>query len=184
MIGLVTDFSGRLDIPPELLEGRSTLFYPGSSIGNFAPDAAVDFLRQMRRYASGGLLIGVDAKKDRNRLDAAYADALGVTAAFNLNALRHINRLIGSDFNETRWRHVGAYNETLGRVEMHLESVERQAVRIDGLSRMFEAGERIHSENSYKYRREEFAAMLSAAGFANHEVWTNPEQAFWVFYAA
>lgn len=184
MIGLVTDFSGRLDIPPELLEGRSTLFYPGSSIGNFAPDAAVDFLRQMRRYASGGLLIGVDAKKDRNRLDAAYADALGVTAAFNLNALRHINRLIGSDFNETRWRHVGAYNETLGRVEMHLESVERQAVSIDGAPRMFEAGERIHSENSYKYRREEFAAMLSAAGFANHEVWTNPEQAFWVFYAA
>ncbi len=183
MVGLITDFSGRLDIPEDLLQGRSTLFYPGSSIGNFSPDAAVDFLRQIRQYASGGLLIGVDAKKDRRRLDAAYADALGVTAAFNLNALRHINRLIGSNFDETRWRHVGAYNEGLGRVEMHLESRERQVVSIDGVPRVFAAGERIHSENSYKYSREEFAQMLSVAGFTKHTVWTDDDEAFWVFYA-
>jgi dimethylhistidine N-methyltransferase len=183
MIGLVTDFSGRLDIPAELLRGRTTLFYPGSSIGNFAPEAAVDFLRQMRRYASGGLLIGVDAKKEKQRLDAAYADALGVTAAFNRNALRHINRLIGTDFDESRWRHVGGYNEVLGRVEMHLQSLDGQCVQIDGEPRIFAAGERIHSENSYKYGREEFAAMLSAAGFSRQTSWTNTEQAFWVFYA-
>ncbi|MEO8383785.1 MAG: L-histidine N(alpha)-methyltransferase, partial [Betaproteobacteria bacterium] len=99
MIGLVTDFSRHLEIPRELLDGRVTLFYPGSSIGNFAPADALRFLREMRRYCQGGgLLIGVDAKKEKARLDAAYADALGVTAAFNLNALRHINRVIGSNF--------------------------------------------------------------------------------------
>lgn len=183
MIGLVTDFSRRLDIPDELLAGRTTLFYPGSSIGNFTPDAATAFLSQMRAYASGGLLIGVDAKKDKRRLDAAYADALGVTAAFNLNALRHINRVIGSDFDEKRWRHQGGYNELLGRIEMHLEATEEQVVTIDGTPRLFRAGERIHSENSYKYGREEFAAMLAAAGFGRVTAWTNAEQAFWVFYA-
>jgi dimethylhistidine N-methyltransferase len=183
MIGLVTDFSRHLDIPAELLTGRTTLFYPGSSIGNFTPDAATAFLHQMRGYATGGLLIGVDAKKDKLRLDAAYADALGVTAAFNLNALRHINRVLGSDFDEKRWRHKGGYNERLGRIEMHLESTEEQVVMIGSKPRLFRAGERIHSENSYKYDREEFIAMLRAAGFENIRCWTNDERAFWVFYA-
>lgn len=185
MVGLVTDFSQTLEIPAHLLAGRVTLFYPGSSIGNFTPDAATRFLREMRHLTEGGgLLIGVDAKKEKSRLDAAYADELGVTAAFNLNVLRHINRLIGSDFQEQNWRHVGAYNETLGRVEMHLESATGQTVMIDGVPRAFQAGERIHSENSYKYGREEFAGMLKAAGFGQVQVWTDRDQAFWVMYAS
>jgi dimethylhistidine N-methyltransferase len=183
MIGLATDFSHKLSIPVELLTGRTMLFYPGSSIGNFTPDAAVDFMRQMRRVASGGLLIGVDAKKEKAKLDAAYADALGVTAAFNLNALRHINREIGSDFVESRWKHVGQYNESLGRIEMHLESLAAQEVNIDGVARSFAVGERIHSENSYKYSEAEFTAMLRDAGFTNVRVWTDSAKAFWVFWA-
>lgn len=184
MIGLVTDFSLALDIPPDLLSTPTTLFYPGSSIGNFTPAAATQFLRQMRRYTEGGgLLIGVDAKKDKRRLDAAYADTLGVTAAFNLNALRHINRVINADFDESCWRHVGMYNEKIGRVEMHLESVVEQSVMIGGSPRSFARGERIHSENSYKYAREQFESMLREAGFVDISVWTNFDQAFWVFYA-
>ena len=184
MVGLITDFSEQLELPAELVDGRTTLFYPGSSIGNFTPVNAVKFLQQMRRYATNGLLIGVDAKKEKAKLDAAYADALGVTAAFNLNALRHINRELDSDFVESRWKHVGQYNEALGRIEMHLESLETQQVNIDGVARSFAAGERIHSENSYKYSQAEFEAMLREAGFINARVWTDPQQAFWVFWAS
>lgn len=184
MVGLITDFSEQLELPAEFVDGRTTLFYPGSSIGNFTPVNAVKFLQQMRRYATNGLLIGVDAKKEKAKLDAAYADALGVTAAFNLNALRHINRELDSDFVESRWKHVGQYNEALGRIEMHLESLETQQVNIDGVARSFAAGERIHSENSYKYSQAEFEAMLREAGFINVRVWTDPQQAFWVFWAS
>ena len=184
MLGLATDFSNRLDIPNELLVGRTVLFYSGSSIGNFSPDAAVEFLSQMRKYANGGLLIGVDAKKNKAKLDAAYDDALGVTAAFNLNALRHINRLIGSDFDEKKWRHVGQYNAQLGRIEMHLEATETQAVQIDQALRTYKKNERIHSENSYKYDEAEFTAMLRKAGFGDVKMWTNEASEFWVFYAA
>jgi dimethylhistidine N-methyltransferase len=183
MLGLATDFSEHLDVSPDLLLGRATFFYPGSSIGNFTPANAVKFLQQVREYATGGLLIGVDAKKDKQLLDAAYADALGVTAAFNLNALRHINRLIGSNFDIGKWRHVGHYNADVGRIEMHLEAIEDQAVQIDGAARKFSKGERIHSENSYKYSEPEFRALLNEAGFANVRVWTNAANAFWVFYA-
>ena len=184
MVGLVTDFSHELVIPADLLVERTTLFYPGSSIGNFTPANAIQFLVQMRRHTEGGgLLIGVDAKKDKRRLDAAYADALGVTAAFNLNALRHINRVIGADFDEAQWRHVGAYNEQFGRVEMHLESVIDQNVMIDGHARGFAKGERIHSENSYKYTQTEFDSMLREAGFSDISVWTDSAKTFWVFYA-
>ncbi len=184
IVGLVTDFSRELVIPADLLVDRTTLFYPGSSIGNFTPANATQFLVHMRRHTKGGgLLIGVDAKKDKRRLDAAYADALGVTAAFNLNALRHINRVIGTNFDEARWRHVGAYNEQLGRVEMYLESVIDQNVMIDGSVRGFAKGERIHSENSYKYTQTEFDSMLREAGFSDISVWTDSAKAFWVFYA-
>ena len=184
LLGLLTDFSRTLEIPADLLTGRVTVFYPGSSIGNFTPAEATRFLAEIRHYTrGGGLLIGVDAKKDKARLDAAYADALGVTAAFNRNALRHINRLIGSNFSETHWRHVGAYDETHGRIEMHLEALTPQTVMIDGVPRVFTAGERIHSENSYKYARDEFASMLRAAGFTNIIAWTDNDRAFWVFHA-
>jgi dimethylhistidine N-methyltransferase len=183
MLGLVTDFSQTLDIPAELLADPVTVFYPGSSIGNFTPEAAVKFLAQARGYASNGLLIGVDAKKPKARLDAAYADALGVTAAFNLNALRHINRVLGSNFDVAQWQHVGFYDEGQGRVEMHLESRVAQTVMIDGVARLFAKGEGIHSENSYKYTREEFAALLVEAGFKSPRAWSNADDEFWVFFA-
>ncbi len=181
--GLVTDFSQGLTIPDALHQGRTTLFYPGSSIGNFAPDRAQAFLRELRAYASNGLLIGVDAKKDKRTLDAAYDDALGVTASFNLNALRHINRLIGTNFDCADWRHVGYYSPEYGRVEMHLEAKRDLAVLIDGVPRYFKAGSRIHSESSYKYSRHEFETLLSDAGFSSISCWTDEASAFWVFVA-
>lgn len=186
LIGLVTDFAHSLSIPTELLSDKVTLFYPGSSIGNFAPVAATRFLAQMRDITApsgGGLLIGVDSKKDKAKLDAAYDDALGVTAAFNLNALRHINRIVGADFIIDQWQHRGYYNEAMGRIEMHLESSADQTVHIDGVARNFAKAEKIHSENSYKYYREDFDALLREAGFTNIECWTDPASAFWVFYA-
>ena len=104
-------------------------------------------------------------------------------AAFNLNALRHINRVLGCDFVESKWRHVGAYNSVRGCIEMHLEALSTQRVMIDGIARDFAAGDRIHSENSYKYHREEFEALLREAGFSEIHCWTDEAQAFWVFYA-
>ncbi len=190
MVGLVTDFSQTLTVPNDLLIDKVTVFYPGSSIGNFSPDDATRFLRQIHQLTrmtanrqGGGLLIGVDAKKDKARLDAAYDDALGVTAAFNLNALQHINRVLGCDFDIDAWRHVGFYNASAGRVEMHLEATMQQSVAIDNQQRTFAAGEKIHSENSYKYDRHEFEALLNAAGFDEITCWTNPAAEFWVFYA-
>jgi dimethylhistidine N-methyltransferase len=186
LLGLVTDFSQRLDFPASLMQGRGVVFYPGSSIGNFTPTAAVRFLREIRALLApcdGALLIGVDAKKEKSTLDAAYDDALGVTAAFNLNALRHINRVLGSDFALQNWRHRGFYNPALGRVEMHLESQRDQLVKIDGVPRSFAVGERIHSESSYKYTRDDFVALLDEAGYHQTQVWSNAENAFWVFLA-
>ncbi|MEI6738095.1 MAG: L-histidine N(alpha)-methyltransferase [Pseudomonadota bacterium] len=186
MAGLVTDFSQTLSIPADLLCGKVTLFYPGSSIGNFAPEDATRFLRQMQTItqpSGGGLLIGVDAKKNKAKLDAAYDDVLGVTAAFNLNALRHINHVLGCNFNIAAWQHVGFYNEAMGRIEMHLESKVGQMLLIEEQSRHFAKGEKIHSENSYKYHRHEFEALLLAAGFGEVTCWTNEAKEFWVFYA-
>jgi dimethylhistidine N-methyltransferase len=186
IVGLGQDFSASLAIAPELLaDARPVFFYPGSSIGNFTPTEAVAFLRRVRALAAGGgLLIGVDLVKEKALLDAAYDDALGVTAAFNLNALRHLNRAIGSDFDPRDWRHVAGFDEAASRVEMHLEA--RHGVRVgwpDG-GRRFEAGERIHTENSCKYTVDGFAAVLRAAGFGTLRHWTDPDGWFAVFWAA
>ena len=184
MVGLATDFSQNLSIPSELLIAKPTLFYPGSSIGNFAPDAAIHFLRQIYDLVKprrGGLLIGVDAKKEKAILDAAYDDALGVTAAFNLNALRHINRVLACDFDLRGWRHIGFYNEIAGRVEMHLESLIDQCVTIRNKTRQFAKGDKIHSENSYKYERGEFETLLTKAGFQHISCWTDQARAFGFF---
>jgi len=186
MFGLATDFSASLAIDVDLMVGRRVVFYPGSSIGNFAPADAVRFLRDIRNIigqSGGSLLIGVDAKKDPARLDAAYADSLGVTAAFNLNALRNINRILGADFDCADWRHAGFYNVELGRVEMHLEAIRSVTVCLDDVERTFAKGERIHSENSYKYDRAEFEELLTDAGFVDVKCWTDAESAFWVFCA-
>jgi dimethylhistidine N-methyltransferase len=160
-------------------------FYPGSSIGNFSPEQAVAFLRGLRANAGadGGLLIGVDLIKDSAVLDAAYDDALGVTAGFNLNMLRHLNHLIGADFDVGQWQHRAFFNAAESRIEMHLEARSALTVRWDGGERHFARGERIHTEDSYKYTRQSFVGLLERAGFATAQVWTDPANWFAVIHA-
>jgi dimethylhistidine N-methyltransferase len=188
MIGVIADFGGGLPIDDVLDDRPATFFYPGSSIGNFAPPEALAFMKNVQEKCAGrpgsGLLIGVDGKKGKKILDAAYDDALGVTAAFNRNALLHLNSRFGFDFDLDGFVHRGFYNEPEGRVEMHLESLREQSVRIGERPRRFAAGERIHTENSYKYRREEFARMLLAAGFTSIAHWASPDEGYFVFYAS
>jgi dimethylhistidine N-methyltransferase len=188
LVGVVTDFSRTLDLEGVLDGNAATFFYPGSSIGNFTPAAALEFLRQVKAYcdprAGSGLLVGVDGKKSPAVLDAAYDDALGVTAAFNRNALLHLNRRFGFDFALDGFVHRGFYNAEQGRVEMHLESLRDQAVDLAGQSRRFAARERIHTENSYKYHPAEFEALLLGAGFGSVRRWSSPDEGYFVFYAA
>jgi dimethylhistidine N-methyltransferase len=183
--GVVADFSRTLDLEGELDAGAVTFFYPGSSIGNFTPDEALELLAQVAHLCrrGGGLLIGVDVPKEPARLAAAYDDALGVTAAFNRNILNHVNALLGSDFDPSAFAHVAFYNAADSRVEMHLESVTEQCVRIAGGERVFARGERIHTEDSYKYSPEDFAALLRRAGFDSVAVWQDPACSFAVYYA-
>ena len=188
VVGLGGDFSAGLALPPPLRERGGTLvLYPGSSIGNFAPDEALRLLREVRALAaqggSGGLVIGADLVKDRATLEAAYDDALGVTAAFNLNLLRRLNGLLGADFDARQWRHVALYDEARGRIEMHLEARRALTVRWPGGERRFEAGERIHTENSCKWQPEAFAALLREAGFAAVRRFTDARGWFGVFVA-
>lgn len=188
MLGLVTDFSRELNLADVLGPEPATFFYPGSSIGNFTPQEALGFLKRIfmlcAQRAGSGLLIGVDAKKPKPVLDAAYDDALGVTAAFNRNALLHLNRRYGFDFDVSGFVHRGFFNEAAGRIEMHLEATREQTVHFDGKSRMFKAGERIHTENSYKYAPAEFEALLREAGFTSVQRWSDAANSYSVFYAA
>jgi len=183
--GVVTDFSDVLDLGPELDDGPVTFFYPGSSIGNFEPERALHFLSQVRRLGDGrgGLLIGADTPKEPERLQAAYADVLGVTAAFNRNVLNHVNALLGSDFDPSEFAHVAFYSAAARRIEMHLEARSAQRVRIAGQERPFAEGERIHTENSYKYSPAEFVALLKRAGFGSVALWQDEAGDFAVYYA-
>jgi dimethylhistidine N-methyltransferase len=185
MTGLGLDFSSRFELPDTVRADRRLFFYPGSSIGNFSPDQAIAFLRRLRANtcADGGLLIGVDLIKDSATLDAAYDDAIGVTAAFNLNMLRHLNQLIGADFDVRQWRHRGFFNAEESRVEMHLEAREALTVVWQGGRRSFARGERIHTEDSYKYTQAGFVGLLEQAGFSATRVWTDPAKWFAVIHA-
>lgn len=184
MLGVGLDFSQHLALPAEIGPGPRTLFYPGSSIGNFTPDEALAFLRQVHTACAGGaLLIGVDLVKSASVLEPAYDDALGVTAAFNRNLLLHLNQLIGSDFAIADWRHVAFFNTGESRIEMHLEAAREATVRWPGGERRFAAGERIHTENSYKWRTDDFAALLCAAGFRAPRLWRDAQAWFAVFAA-
>lgn len=185
MLGVGLDFSAGLALPPEVGEGPHTLFYPGSSIGNFTPDEALAFLIQARAAAAGGhLLIGVDLVKDSAVLERAYDDDLGVTAAFNLNLLHHVNALLGTDFATRDWQHVALFDAPASRIEMHLQARRTLSVRWPGGERRFDAGQRVHTENSCKYRREDFEALLRDAGFASIHGWTDAQDWFAVFAAA
>jgi dimethylhistidine N-methyltransferase len=185
MRALGLDFSSALDLPADVPARRRLFFYPGSSIGNFSPENARAFLRRVCAQCGedGGLLIGMDLVKDKAVLDAAYDDALGVTAAFNLNVLRHVNALIGADFDVRQWRHHGFFNREASRVEMHLEAREDLTVRWRGGQREFARGERIHTENSHKYRQSAAVALLEQSGLRAVRVWTDPNEWFALIYA-
>ena len=167
---VVGDFSRPLDLP--LLKRPALVYFPGSTIGNLTPDEAHAFLA-MSRGVAGKMLIGVDLKKDPAALHAAYNDAAGVTAAFNLNLLARINRELGADFEPRRFRHYAFYNAALGRIEMHLVALEKHAVRLGRHRFRFAAGESIHTENSYKYSPEDFAALAARAGFRCAQTWSD-----------
>jgi dimethylhistidine N-methyltransferase len=175
---VVGDFSRPLEVP--LLNKARVVYFPGSTIGNLTPEEAHAFL-SMSRGVAAKMLIGVDLKKDPAVLHAAYNDAAGVTAAFNLNLLARINRELGADFDLRRFRHYAFYNPALGRIEMHLVALENQVVKLGRHRWPFAAGETIHTENSYKYSVEGFRALAERAGFARAKTWTDRRGMFAVF---
>ncbi len=178
------DFSRPLKIPvgagERSFSSRRVVYFPGSTIGNLTPQEAHAFLRMTRGQVGprGAMLIGVDLRKDANLLHAAYNDARGVTAAFNLNLLARINRELGADFRPRRFRHYAFYNLARGRIEMHLVSLAAQNVNVGNHRFAFAAGESIHTENSYKYSIEEFRALAKSAGFSGEKVWLDPKGMF------
>lgn len=185
VMAVCADYSQLYDVPDSTRhpQARKIAFFPGSSIGNFTHDQAIDFLIRVSSIAAGGaLIIGVDLKKDPAILNAAYNDSRGVTAAFNRNLLARINRDLGAEIDVESFAHEAFYSEALGRVEMHLVSTRDQTIRIDGHEIEFAEGESIHTENSYKYSIEEFAEIASRAGFTPTKVWTDEAELFSVHY--
>ncbi|MFZ6722187.1 L-histidine N(alpha)-methyltransferase [Undibacterium sp. Ji49W] len=185
MTALGLDLSQDWQLPAEVRNEKRLFFYPGSSIGNFEPHQALTFLRHLRAAcdANGGILIGVDLIKDKALLDDAYADTLGVTAAFNLNLLRHINHLLHSDFDVRQWQHEAYFNTAKSRIEMHLRARENIRVSWPGGYRNFIRDEHIHTENSYKYSIDSFVNLLTEAGFSHVSHWTDANAWFAVIYA-
>jgi dimethylhistidine N-methyltransferase len=177
---IVADFSYPVAMPKDLAEVPKTGFFPGSTIGNLTPAEAGGLLRVLRGVlsSSGNLIVGVDLKKDARRLVLAYNDAAGVTAAFNLNLLTRINRELGGTFDLAAFRHEAIYNPKEGRIEMHLESLSAQEVRVAGRRFRFRAGERIHTENSYKYTIGQFQELALSASWEPRRVWTDAEGLF------
>jgi dimethylhistidine N-methyltransferase len=184
MAGVALDFSQHLALPAGLVDGPALVFYPGSSIGNFTPPAALALLRQARALSAGGaLLIGVDLVKPLPLLQAAYDDDLGVTAAFNLNLLKHLNRLLGADFDVRQWQHMARFDAQHSRVEMHLLARQALTVRWRDGQRRFAAGEGIHTENSYKWTLAGFDALLREAGWQQPRAFTDAAGWFALFTA-
>jgi dimethylhistidine N-methyltransferase len=163
---------------------NKVVYFPGSTLGNFEPDEAADFLRRIARLCGdgGGLLIGVDLQKDSSVIEAAYNDAQGVTAEFNLNLLVRANREIGADFNLKQWQHRAIYNSGAGRIEMHLISETNQVVHLNEHKFHFRRGEKIITEFSYKYSPDAFATLAAKAGFKFVRMWTDEARLFGVFY--
>ena len=188
IIAVCADYSRPLALPHinHLDARRRIVYFPGSTIGNFTVPEARQFLIHALRLvgAGGAMLVGVDLKKDRGVLHAAYNDAQGVTAAFNLNLLARINRELGADFDLAAFRHHAFYNADAGRIEMHLASLIDQRVTLRGHVFGFRAGETVHTENSYKYSVAEFQALARAAGFEPEACWTDTQQLFSVHYLA
>jgi dimethylhistidine N-methyltransferase len=185
ILPICADYTDHFDLPDlGFKPTRVTAFFPGSTIGNFHPDEAIEFLTRIAHLCGdrGGLLIGVDLKKDLSTLELAYNDRSGVTAEFNLNLLQRINREVGADFDLTKFHHHALYNPWQGRIEMHLVSRIDQKVHVGGHEIVFEAGESILTECSYKYTLAQFADLARKAGFAVKKVWTDPREFFSVQY--
>lgn len=175
-----TDYTREMQLPPSAPKGTHVAFFPGSSIGNFNPEGAVAFLQSVAELVGPGgyLLIGVDLKKDKAILEAAYDDAQGITAQFNLNLLEHINRELGADFDLDAWQHKALYNQVEGRIEMHLVSQKPQTINIEGSEFSFAEGEGIHTENSYKYTTQEFKQLAARSGFDSTNLWVDENELF------
>ena len=174
------DYTTRFDLPDLPVRARRLAFFPGSTIGNFHPVEAARFLRRVRHNLGpdGVMVLGVDRRKDVRLLHAAYNDAEGVTAAFNLNILERINRELDADFDLTRFRHRAPFDDEAS----HLESVGRQAVRVAGEEIAFDDGETIWTESSYKYDLERLERLVSAAGFRITRLWSDDASLFWVAF--
>jgi dimethylhistidine N-methyltransferase len=189
MSGVGCDFSRHLQLPSHLLpthlaDAPRTLFYPGSSIGNFDPDTAVAFLRQTHAACQGGsLLIGFDLVKEQALLDNAYNDALGITAAFNLNLLKVLRAELDATLKIGHFRHIAFFNAAQSRIEMHLEARRTTSIRWGEHERCFMPGERIHTEYSHKYTQASASALLESAGFKKLRWWSDPQQWFAVCWA-
>jgi L-histidine N-alpha-methyltransferase len=170
------DFGAPLHLPSDIAQAPRIGFFPGSTIGNFEPDAARDLLAGMRKQLAGGpLIIGVDLRKDLSVLLPAYNDAAGVTADFNLNLLVRINRELGGTFDLRAFRHEAVWNEADSRIEMHLVSRKSQDVTAAGRTFHFSEGEHVHTENSCKYDLGAFAKLAGQAGWRVARVWTDPQ---------
>ena len=179
---VIGDFTLPLSLPPTGASRRAG-FFPGSTIGNFRPNAAMAMLRRMREMLNGGgLLVGVDLVKDPQILHAAYNDAAGVTAAFNKNLLARANRELGADFDLDAFAHYAPYNPQNHRVEMYLVSLKRQSVTLGDQEISFAAGEAVHTEDSHKYTIESFREMAVRAGFHPRAVWTDADRLFAVHW--
>ncbi len=185
VLPVCADFTAPMELPsPSTSPRRRVLFFPGSTIGNFTRNTAVRLLRQMRENvgSGGGALMGVDLRKDIAVLEAAYNDARGVTAQFNLNLLHRANEELGANFNLGAFEHRAVWVEARGAIEMRLYARTAQIVKLAGRSFTFAEGEWIHTEDSHKYSLEDFAAMADSAGFNVEKVWTDPKQLFSVQY--
>ena len=186
VVAVCADYSQPFELPDltPYRPLRRIVFFPGSTIGNFDPAEAVTFLANAHTLAGpdGGLLIGVDLRKDKAVLEAAYDDPQGVTAAFNRNVLARINRELGADFDLRAFRHRAWYSDALGRIEMHLESCRSQEVRIGTARITFERDETIHTESSYKYSVPGFQALAARAGFPPAACWVDERNLFSIHY--
>ncbi len=175
VLPLVADFTREFELPPAVGSLPRAGFFPGSTIGNFEPHDAAEFLRGAGKMLgpSSVLVIGVDLVKAPDTLHRAYNDSAGVTAAFNLNLLARINRELGGNFDFAAFEHKAFYNREQSRIEMHLASCRRQEVKLNGVAIAFQAGETIHTENSYKYTISSFQALARGSGWLPLEVWTD-----------
>jgi dimethylhistidine N-methyltransferase len=184
VVPVASDFSEPIKIPPAFDNYKKYVFYPGSTIGNFEPADALAFLQQMRKLVGndGGMILGVDLHKDDEILHAAYNDKEGVTAEFNLNTLSHINQILGAKFNLTQFEHLALYNSELQRIEMYLKSLQHQEYNVLGKTLIFDQGELIHTEHSYKYTLDGIEELAKKANFELKYSWLDDNSLFSVNY--